>query len=104
MTRSLFKFCGGPCDGEQRMMDLSMNELVTVKAFDWTRHVYRFDRVNYGLSYVGKAPEENFERRGAQRERRVGRPDRGPCAVSDVAGRPTVERPRPAYPPRYDDA
>jgi hypothetical protein len=75
MTRALFKFRGGPCDGEQRMMDLSMNELVTVKAFDWTRHVYRFDRADWGLSYIGKAPEENFERRGDVRERRVGRPD-----------------------------
>ena len=26
MTRSLFKFCGGPCDGEQRMMDLASHE------------------------------------------------------------------------------
>ncbi len=76
MTRSLFRFCGGPCDGEQRMMDLSTNEEVTVKAIDWTRHVYRFDRPNWGLSYVGSAPEENFERRGEQRERRIGQPDR----------------------------
>jgi hypothetical protein len=76
MTRSLFKFCGGPCDGEQRMMDVSANEEVTVKAVDWTRHIYRFDRPNWGLSYVGKAPEENFERRGQLRERRVGQPDR----------------------------
>jgi len=83
VTRSLFKFCGGPCDGEQRLMDLARNDQVTVKAFDWTRHVYRFDRPNWGLSYVGKAPEENFEpraeqgeRRAEQRERRVGQPDR----------------------------
>jgi hypothetical protein len=75
MARALFKFRGGPCDGEQRMMDLSMNEVVTVKAFDWTRHVYRFDRADWGLSYIGKAPEENFERRGEVRERRIGRPD-----------------------------
>lgn len=76
MTRSLFTFCGGPCDGEQRMMDVDANDQVTVKAVDWTRHVYRFDRPNWGLSYVGKAPEENYERRGELRERRVGRPDR----------------------------
>jgi hypothetical protein len=76
MTRSLFKFCGGPCDGEQRLMDLAASDEVTVKAYDWTRHVYRFDRPNWGLSYVGVAPEESFERRAEQRERRVGRPDR----------------------------
>jgi hypothetical protein len=76
MTRSLFKFCDGPCDGEQRLMDLAMNDQVTVKAADWTRHVYRFDRPNWGLSYVGKAPEESSERRAELQERRVGRPDR----------------------------
>ena len=76
MTRSLFKFSGGPCDGEQRLLDLAMNEQVTVKAADWSWHVYRFDRANWGLSYVGAAPEENSERRGELRERRVGRPDR----------------------------
>jgi hypothetical protein len=76
MTRSLFKFCGGPLDGEQRLMELARSEEVTVKAIDWSRHVYRFDRPNWGLSYVGKAPEENFERRAKQRDRRVGQPDR----------------------------
>lgn len=76
MTRSLFTFCGGPCDGERRMMDVDADDQVTVKAVDWTRHVYRFDRPDWGLSYVGKAPEENYERRGELRERRVGRPDR----------------------------
>lgn len=76
MTRSVFKFCGGPLDGEQRLMDLDRNDHVTVKALDWTRHVYRFDRANWGLSYVGRAPEENFERRAQHRDRRLGLPDR----------------------------
>jgi hypothetical protein len=72
----VFKFCGGPCDGEQRLMDLAPNEQVTVKAFDWSWHEYRFDRPNWGLSYVGRSPEKNVERRGENRERRVGQPDR----------------------------
>jgi hypothetical protein len=72
----LFKFCGGPCDGEERLLDLTTHDQVTVKANDWTRHVYRFDRPNWGLSYVGAAPEENVERRAERPERRVRQPDR----------------------------
>lgn len=76
MPRGLFKFCGGPLDGEQRLMDVDRNGEINVKAVDWTRHVYRFDLANWGLSYVGKAPVEVVERRMGRRDRRIGEPDR----------------------------